>query len=463
VNKNTTEKTLLQLFLPVFFEYTLLMAVGVVDTIMLSTVSDQAVAASGTANTYLYLVSMIFTIMSTGALAVMTQYIGAKHPEVAERAKTIGLLFNFGCGLLFSVLFAFGSNTILVFLNTSQAITADAAVYMSIVGAALVFLSMTNIYSSYLRSFGHPKLTLIGSAAANIVNIILNAAFLAAGLGIKGVALATLTARIVNLVLSIIFAERIKRKRIEKPLETRPGFPEVPMIGNTKIFRQILKIGLPSAVEVIVFNLSISFMVKCLNQMDPEGIAIGVYSYCNQICNLIYCVAVSLSQANGIIVGWRVGEGRFEACYRETMKAVKYGIAVTALAAVLSAFAGKTLLGILTDNQLILGFVSMIMIINIVKEIGRAGNYIISMALRTSGDAAITVIMGLVTMPLGAFLGSYVLGIKYGMGVYGAWIGMTLDEGLRCLWMYARFRSRKWMSKVLVHAQEADTYNSVVQ
>jgi Na+-driven multidrug efflux pump len=250
------------------------MMVGVIDTIMLSTVSDQAVAASGTANTYLYLVSMIFTIMSTGALAVMTQYIGAKHPEVAERAKIIGLLFNLGTCLLFSILFVFGSNAILVFLDTSEAIVADATVYMTIVGAALVFLSITNIYSSYLRSFGYPKLTLIGSAAANIVNIVLNATFISLGLGIKGVALATMTARIVNLVLSIIFVEKIKQKKIEKC-----------MIANNKIFMQILKIGLPSAVEVIVFNLSISFMVKCLNQMDSEGISIGVYSYCNQICN----------------------------------------------------------------------------------------------------------------------------------------------------------------------------------
>jgi Na+-driven multidrug efflux pump len=371
----------------------------------------------------------------------MTQHIGAKHPEVAEQAKKIGLFFNLGMGIMFSILFSLGSNTILVILDTSQAIVSDTTVYMSIVGAALVFLSITNVYSSYLRSFGHPKLTLIGSAAANITNIILNAAFIALGWGIKGVALATVIARIVNLVLSMVFAKRIKPVKLAKCV-----------IDNRELFKQILKIGMPSAIEVIVFNISISFMVKCLNQMDASGISIGVYSYCNQICNLIYCAAVSLSQANAIIVGWRVGAGQFEESYRETMKAVKYGIIITSLIAVFFAFTGKALLGILTDNQLILSFVSTVMIINIIKEIGRAGNYIISAALRTSGDAAITVIMGLVTMPAGAFLGSYVLGIKLGLGVYGAWIGMTLDEGLRCVWMYARFHSRKWVSKALVHA-----------
>ncbi|MDD5805652.1 hypothetical protein ACTQWG_10300 [Blautia sp. HCP3S3_H10_1] len=51
----TTEKTLKQLFWPIFIEYALLMLVGVADTVMLSLVSDQAVAGVGTANTYSWL------------------------------------------------------------------------------------------------------------------------------------------------------------------------------------------------------------------------------------------------------------------------------------------------------------------------------------------------------------------------------------------------------------------------
>lgn len=434
-----TGKTLSQLFWPVFFEYTLQMLVGVMDTVMLSMVSDQAVAASGTSNTYLYLVSMIFTIMSTGALTVMTQYIGAGQPGVAVKARRLGLLFNAAVGGAFSLLFAFGSHGVLALLDTSAVLIEDAATYMTMVGSTCILLAMTNVYSSYLRSFGLAGLTLVATGTANVVNIVLNGVFIACGWGIAGVALATMISRVVNLVLVMAFCARIRKKEFDRC-----------DISNREIFRQIFKIGFPSAGELIVFNLSISFMVRCLNQMDAEGIAVGVYSYCNQICNLVYCAAVSLSQANGILVGWRVGEGDFEAGYRQTITSFKYGILVTGITAVVAALISRPVLGLLTDNQSILAFVFPIMCLNIVKELGRQGNYIIGTALKSSGDAAITVIMGLVCMPTCAVLGSYLLGLRLGWGIYGAWIGMTCDEGIRCLWMLARLRSRKWETKALI-------------
>lgn len=436
---NATQKSLFQLFWPVFFEYALLMLVGVMDTVMLSTVGDEAVAASGTANTYLYLVSMIFTIMSTGALTVMTQHIGAGQPEVAVKARRIGLWFNAAIGGAFSLLFLFGSRGVLTMLDTGALILEDAVTYMTMVGSTCILLAVTNVYSSYLRSFGYANLTLIATGAGNVVNIVLNAVFIACGWGVMGVALATMISRVVNLALAMGFSARIRRRDLP-PCG----------VGSGEIFRQIFKIGFPSAGELIVFNLSISFMVRCLNQMDAAGTAIGVYSYCNQICNLIYCAAVALSQANGIIVGWRVGEGRFEDGYRQTMTSVKYGMLITTVIAVAAAFLTRPLLGLLTDDQQILAYVLPIMCVNIVKEMGRQGNYIIGTALKASGDATITVIMGLVSMPLCAFVGSYLLGIRLGFGIYGAWIGMACDEGIRCLWMLARLRSRKWEKKALV-------------
>ena len=434
----TTEKTLTQLFWPVFAEYTLLMLVGVADTVMLSLVSDQAVAAVGTANTYLYLVSMIFTVMSTGALTVMTQYIGAGQPGVAVRAKRIGVFFNALIGGAFTILFLSSSGPVLKLLSTADAVYADAATYMTMVGATCILLAVTDVYSSYLRSFGYAKRTLIATAAGNVCNILLNGILIYRGLGVYGVSLATVISRILTLVLMVLFSRRVRVQETgDENLDSR------------RIFREIVRIGLPAAGELIVFNLSISFEVSCLNRMDSEGIAAGVYSYCNQICNLIYCAAVSLSQANGIIVGWRVGEHRFEDSYRETMTAVKYGTLVSGGAAVLCVLLIRPVLGVLTQNELILACVVPVMMINVLKELGRAGNYIIGTALKSSGDAAITVIMGVISMPACAFFGSYVLGLRLGFGIYGAWIGMACDECIRCIWMYVRFRSRKWEKKAL--------------
>ena len=79
-------KKLHQLFFPLFFETLFMMLAGMVDTLMLSSEGDYAVGAVGTANTYIGLFIIMFSIISSGMVAVMTQYIGAKRPGVAHQA-----------------------------------------------------------------------------------------------------------------------------------------------------------------------------------------------------------------------------------------------------------------------------------------------------------------------------------------------------------------------------------------
>ena len=76
-------KRLGQLFVPICLEIFGFMLAGMVDTLMLSSVGDEAVGAVGTANTYIGIFIIMFSIISSGMIAVMTQYIGAKRIGVA--------------------------------------------------------------------------------------------------------------------------------------------------------------------------------------------------------------------------------------------------------------------------------------------------------------------------------------------------------------------------------------------
>ena len=76
-------KTLTQLSIPICFETLFYMLAGMVDTLMLSSVSDQAVGAVGTANTYISVFIIMFGVISSGMVAVMTQNIGAGKPGIA--------------------------------------------------------------------------------------------------------------------------------------------------------------------------------------------------------------------------------------------------------------------------------------------------------------------------------------------------------------------------------------------
>lgn len=79
---------------------------GMVDTLMLSSVSDQAVGAVGTANTYISVFIIMFGVISSGMVAVMTQNIGAGKPGIAYQARQLGLIFNAVIGMLMSVFLA---------------------------------------------------------------------------------------------------------------------------------------------------------------------------------------------------------------------------------------------------------------------------------------------------------------------------------------------------------------------
>ena len=94
-------KTLGQLFVPICIETLFYMLAGMVDTLMLSSVGDQAVGAVGTANTYIGMFIIMFSVISTGMMAVMTQNIGAGKPGIAYQARQIGVTFNAVLGFAF--------------------------------------------------------------------------------------------------------------------------------------------------------------------------------------------------------------------------------------------------------------------------------------------------------------------------------------------------------------------------
>ena len=216
-------KTLTQLSIPICFEILFYMLSGMVDTLMLSSVSDQAVGAVGTANTYISVFIIMFGVISSGMVAVMTQNIGAGKPGIAYQARQLGLIFNAVIGVLMSVFLAIFSGNILKMVSIAPALFDSANTYLRIVGGACFLNALIPIYSSYLRVFGYTKQSLWASIIGNVINFILNAVFLfVMNWGVMGVATATVISRIINLIIvATMGAVLIKAK--DSPERIAPG------------------------------------------------------------------------------------------------------------------------------------------------------------------------------------------------------------------------------------------------
>ena len=436
----TQEKKLHQLFFPIFFEILFMMLTGAVDTLMLSSVGDQAVGAVGTANTYISIFIIMFSIISSGVMAVMTQYIGAGRPGVARQAMVLGSLFNLSVGVVLTVFLTLGARWILQTVGIAAQLLEDAQTYMQVVGLFCICNALCPIFSGFLRSFGHASPTLAATVTANLANLALNALFLYGfHWGVWGVALATGISRLLNLFWLV--GATFRRIRVEKD----PCPPK-----SSQLLGQIIRVGLPAAMETSLYNLAITLVIRFLNQMDDTGMQATARSYAMQITNFSYSAGAALAHANAILAGWRIGAGQLEACSRGTRKAALIGVLIGAGSATVFALLAKPLVGLFTDDPAMIQLVSILLSIDIALEVGRVLNLVYGVALKTSGDAVFPMVIAVVFAFLCAAGGTWFFGIHLGWLAVGAYVAMALDECVRAVCMVLRWKSGEWKKHRIV-------------
>ena len=327
-------------------------------------------------------------------------------------------------------------------MGVAPLLMEDAGTYLQIVGGCCFLNALIPIFSSYLRAFGYTRQPLAATLAANALNLCLNALFLFVfHAGVAGVAAATVISRILNLaIVMALSAYLIRAKEYRERLK------------NTEVLGQIIKIGLPSALETALYNVAMTLTIRFLNQMDETGLHVTARAYAAQIANFSYCAGAALAQANAIMTGWRIGAGDRDACDRGTKKAACIGIAAAAGLEALFALNADFLIRLFTDDETMIALVKILLTIDIVLEVGRVTNLVFGQALKTSGDAVFTTLIGILFMYVCMVGGTWLFGIHLGLCSVGAYIGLALDECVRAVCMFLRWQSGKWKTKGLIRA-----------
>ena len=137
----------------------------------------------------------------------------------------------------------------------------------------------------------------------------------------------------------------------------------------------------------------------------------------------------ALAQANAITVGWRIGAGELDRCDRDTRRVALIGIALGVATAGIFALFARPILGLFTDDPQMVRLVSMLLVVDIVLEIGRMSNLVFGFALKTSGDAVypmlVAVIIGVTNVI--PFFGPFIGGIP-------ATLLIMIEDPIKGLW-----------------------------
>ena len=395
---------------PIFLETLLMLTLGVVDTLMLSHHSDNAVAAVGVVNQLLNMVFLLFNITTTGTSVMCALYFGAKDNKSFIQVLGTSLLFNAGVGCLISLmLFLFGREMLAVLRAANK---PNYAMQVTLL------INVLNVFGNYALIFGH-----FGFPA----------------LGVQGAAISTSVCR--GVAMTLLFIMLFKRLVPRIPLAYFRPFP-------FQKLRDVLKIGLPSAAEQISYDASQVTIVYFINMLGNEYLTARVY-----VMNIViigYIFSLSIAQATSICTGNLVGARKKQSAYLLSWYAWRRSLLITLVASTGVYLLGRPLLGIFTENQAIITIAMGALLVDVLLEQGRATVLLFLFCLRSVGDVVVPVIIELFCMWFFAVFCGYMFGIVFGLGLAGMWFAFALDECSRGAVLCLRWRTQKWKKRMLI-------------
>ncbi len=429
---------------PIFLETLLMLTLGVVDTLMLSHHSDNAVAAVGVVNQLLNMVFLLFNITTVGTVVMCSLYFGAKDEKSFIQVIGTSLLFNAAVGCLISLcLFLFGERMLLL-MDIRPDLMPDARTYMHIVGGFGFFQAISFTISAVLRAANKPNYAMEVTLLINLLNIFGNYSLIFGhfgfpALGVQGAAISTSLCR--GVAMTLLFLMLFKRLVRHFPLAYFRPFP-------FEKLKSVLRIGLPSAAEQISYDASQVVIVYFINMLGNEVLAARVY-----VMNIViigYIFSLSLAQADSICTGNLVGAGKKQAAYQLSWYAWRRSLLITLIASVSVYLFARPLLGCFTENETIVGIAVSALLVDILLEQGRATVLLYLFNLRSVGDVVVPVLIEMVCMWFFAVFCGYLAGIVFGLGLAGMWVAFAMDEGSRGIVLCLRWRTQKWKKRALI-------------
>ena len=438
------KKSVFSLAWPIFFQALLGIALGYIDTIMLSNYSETAVGAIGNANSVLSFLALAFTVISSATGIMVSQYLGANKKNEMNRIYTVALAFNLVLSVVISLIVCFFSNPLLRVMQVPDEMMRDADMYMKIVGGTIFTQAVINAFTQIFDSNGKTIFGMIIAFGMNIINIAGNYLLLygplsSLGMGASGVAVSTSVSRILAVIAAVIyFMTVIKGSFSPRYLVPFPA----------KILKELLKLGVPTAGENISYNCSQLVLTALVNTMGI--VAINTKIYANMLSMITYMIAFAAAIATQILVGHSVGAGDYEFAYRRVLKTLRFGLIVSLSIAVVNWLVSPYTFRIFSSDPEVASLGATIMLIAVFLEFGRTTNIVVINSMKAAGDVKFPTVLAILSMWGLSVLLSYILGVVLGMGLAGVWIGMAADEICRGVVVFIRWIRGGWRGKRVI-------------
>lgn len=333
---DTTEgviwKQLLALFFPLWFGTLFQQLYNTVDSVVVGRfVGKAALAAVGCTGTVISLTVGIFTGIASGAVVVIAQQYGARQKERVRQSVHTAMLLGMVMGAFFMIAGYVTAPWILQAMGTPADTLADSELYLRVYCLGMIPNVVYNMGTGVLRAIGDSRRPLYFLMAASLCNIVLDLVFvLVFGMGVLGVAVATIMSQLLSAVLVVRSLMRANGESYQLFLRQ--------LNMEKQSLKAILRMGVPAALQSIMYSVSNIVIQTAINDFGTDTVA--AWTAYGKMDVVFWMTVSSMGLAITTFSGQNFGAGKIDRLKQGVRISVwmSMGMAV-ALSVLLFAFA----------------------------------------------------------------------------------------------------------------------------
>lgn len=439
------------LALPLILQNLITTSLGLIDTFMVGQLpGDIPIAAVALANIPLFVLMLIIFGLQSGSAVLISQFWGKRDTDSINRVLGIAFYVAGGATIFFAIiLLIFPVQLISLFTNNADLIPS-AASYVRIVGIAYFFDSISQIYIAAHRNMENPKLGLYILSVSMCANTFFNWIFIfghlgAPALGVVGAAVGTLSARILQFIITIVYAFRNKRFTIKPSILLRPG---------TQLFHAYIHYASPVILNETLWGLGTSLFPTIMGYMNGSTEILAAYALSGNIERLFTVAVFALASTSATIIGREIGAGR-----RDSVQSVGGALIFVSLIGgfvvgiflilatifVLQPFV-YPLFGLSAAAQTI--STQMLIVVGAFMALRSFSATNVVGVLRGGGDVRVAIFIDIVptwfiALPLAA-----ITGLVLDLSIVWVYIGYNLENIVKFILGMTRYRSKKWINDI---------------
>ena len=443
VKKDDFYRQMFKLAIPIIIQNLLSAAVNSSDVIMLNYVGQSAISAVSLAANYSNILFMVFYGLGTGASLLCAQYFGKKNMQAIHAVEGIALRFS----LAISALVALAAFTIpqrmLLLFTSDQELIAIGSSYIRIMGITYLCWGVTEIYLAILRSIGRVTISMALNMLAFGLNILLNAVFIfglfgAPKLGVTGVAIATASSRLIQLIACVIVS------LLSKDVKLNPIYM---FIRSKTLLNDFIHLSLPALGNDLSWSVAFSMYSVILGHLGTEAVAANSLVTVVRNVGSVFCFAIA--SAGTILLGRVMGQGELEKSKSYASGMLKMTVVAGAVGGVIVLAVTPFVLRFASLNDTAMHYLKYMLLINSYYIMGSAVNTaLIAGVFRAGGDTKFglicdTIDMWVYAVPLG-FFAAFVVKLP----VLWVYFLLCTDEFVKWPLVIHHYRKGEWAKNI---------------